>query len=221
MGEKIPVHYSPRLPVSSDAVGWLACNDEERKIFERFVTLMANELAANAAKGNRPAWLQMDRKQAIAEIHWHLSKLAVAAKLNDEGANWNDPFEPQGSDDQRADKVRELGADVANCALMAVDVMGLLGTTLEQFCREDRERHDAEPEPGTDRRSSDPVGGHRSRLSDAGEFAFEVGQTVVIVDSFTAPIEDRMVDSRGRWYRLTDPQSIVHGWYHEDRLSLS
>ncbi|USN16385.1 hypothetical protein PLUTO_00690 [Luteibacter phage vB_LflM-Pluto] len=73
-----------------------------------FVALMERELHANAGKGDRPGWLQMDRKTVLLEIYYHLSKLQKAMK------------------DDNPDGICEHAADVANMSMMAVDVCGLL-----------------------------------------------------------------------------------------------
>ncbi|MDV7847759.1 hypothetical protein [Pseudomonas aeruginosa] len=73
-----------------------------------FLKRMEHELHANAGKGDRPGWLQMDRKTALLEIYYHLGKLQKATRDND----------PAG--------IVEYAADVANMAMMLVDVCGLL-----------------------------------------------------------------------------------------------
>lgn len=73
-----------------------------------FVALMRAELHANSGKGDRPGWLQMDRKTGLLEIFYHLAKLQKAVKDND------------------PERIREFGADVANMAMMLVDICGAL-----------------------------------------------------------------------------------------------
>nr|WP_228754866.1 hypothetical protein [Pseudomonas aeruginosa] len=73
-----------------------------------FLKSMEHELHANAGKGNRPGWLQMDRRTALLEIYYHLAKLQKATKDND------------------AAGIVEYAADVANMSMMLVDVCGLL-----------------------------------------------------------------------------------------------
>lgn len=73
-----------------------------------FLKSMEHELHANAGKGDRPGWLQMDRKIALLEIYYHLAKLQKATKDND------------------AAGIVEYAADVANMSMMLVDVCGLL-----------------------------------------------------------------------------------------------
>ncbi|EOX9020342.1 TPA: hypothetical protein ND688_003195 [Pseudomonas aeruginosa] len=73
-----------------------------------FLKLMEHELHANAGKGDRPGWLQMDRRTALLEIYYHLAKLQKATKDND------------------AAGIVEYAADVANMSMMLVDVCGLL-----------------------------------------------------------------------------------------------
>jgi len=73
-----------------------------------FVSMMRKELHANAGKGDRAGWLEMDRSTALLEIYHHLAKLQKAVK-NDDVLG-----------------IREYAADVANMAMMAVDVCGYL-----------------------------------------------------------------------------------------------
>lgn len=71
-----------------------------------FVSVMEAELHANAGKGDRPGWLSMSRDQALLEIYWHTAKLSAAVKNSD------------------AALIREHSADVANMAMMLLDVCG-------------------------------------------------------------------------------------------------
>jgi hypothetical protein len=66
---------------------------------------MYAELAANSHKGDQAAWRTMSLREAWQEISWHSAKLAMAIK---EG---NEPL------------IRELSADVANGAMMLVDIL--------------------------------------------------------------------------------------------------
>lgn len=115
------------ITVDSATRRWLEEHPDERELLGGFVALMARELAANNDKGNRPGWSQMDRKQAIAEVHWHASKLAVAAKRLDERRGYEDDSIDASMYRVDISDVREYAADVANCAFMALDCMGLLG----------------------------------------------------------------------------------------------
>lgn len=76
-----------------------------------FLALMRKELHANAHKGDREGWLRMGRSECIQEVHYHLEKLALAAVM-----------------DGPLEAIREHAADVANCAMMVVDVCGVLPT---------------------------------------------------------------------------------------------
>lgn len=71
-----------------------------------FLELMRAELHANSAKGDRPGWLAMEPEIALLEIYWHTAKLSAAVKNND------------------AALIREHSADVANMAMMLLDVCG-------------------------------------------------------------------------------------------------
>lgn len=78
------------------------------EVLRPFLAMMENELHANAGKGDRPGWLQMDRKTALLEIYYHLGKLQKAVKNDD------------------LTGIVEYAADVANMSMMLVDVCGLL-----------------------------------------------------------------------------------------------
>ena len=79
-------------------------------LLQRFVVKMERELRANAAKGDRPGWLQMSPDQSVLEIYWHVAKLSAAIK------------------NRNLREIDEYSADVANMAMMALDIQGgLLG----------------------------------------------------------------------------------------------
>lgn len=71
-----------------------------------FLALMRKELHANSDKGDREGWLGMSAESALCEIDHHSAKLKHAVH----SAN--------------AELIREHAADVANCAMMVVDVCG-------------------------------------------------------------------------------------------------
>lgn len=71
-----------------------------------FVALMRHELHTNTAKGDRPGWLTMSKDRALLEIYWHTAKLSAAVKNNNVTA------------------IAEHSADVANCAMMLLDICG-------------------------------------------------------------------------------------------------
>lgn len=102
------------VELAKETIRWLDNHPQERRCIEEFVAMMIEELRANDGKGNRPGWLTMDRKEAISEVHWHAAKLAVAAKDLEDGPHPDPRY------------TREFAADVANCALMALDCMGFL-----------------------------------------------------------------------------------------------
>jgi hypothetical protein len=78
------------------------------EVLRPFVALMEKELHANAGKGDRPGWLAMSRETVMLEIYYHTAKLAKAVR------------------DNHIPNVCEYAADVANMAMMAVDVCGAL-----------------------------------------------------------------------------------------------
>lgn len=71
-----------------------------------FLSLMRRELHANSRKGDRPGWLAMDANTVLLEVYWHAAKLSAAVKNND------------------GPSIMEHSADVANMAMMVLDVCG-------------------------------------------------------------------------------------------------
>lgn len=78
-----------------------------------FLELMETELHANAGKGDRPGWLTMSPAVGMLEIYYHAAKLQRAVKDGD------------------MPHIREHAADVANMAMMLLDVCGGLAPTAE------------------------------------------------------------------------------------------
>ena len=77
-------------------------------VLKPFFTLMERELHANSGKGDRPGWLAMKPDQALLEVYHHVAKLAKAVRDND------------------GPGIMEYGADVANMAMMVLDLCGSL-----------------------------------------------------------------------------------------------
>lgn len=75
-------------------------------VLSPFVALMEAELHANAGKGDRAGWMAMTRAELMLEIYYHAAKLQKAAKDSD------------------VPRIREHAADVANMAMMLLDVCG-------------------------------------------------------------------------------------------------
>jgi hypothetical protein len=73
-----------------------------------FVELMRAELCANSHKGAREGWLGMSNGSALEEVSRHKDKLWYAVACGNAVA------------------IKEHAADVANCAMMVLDVCGLL-----------------------------------------------------------------------------------------------
>lgn len=71
-----------------------------------FARLMAKELHVNAGKGDRPGWLSMTPAVGMLEIYYHAAKLQKAVK------------------DDNGEGIREYAADVANMAMMLLDLCG-------------------------------------------------------------------------------------------------
>jgi hypothetical protein len=76
---------------------------------QSFVGSMYRELLANSHKGDQQGWRSMSLREAWQEISWHAAKLAVAIKTQDEQS------------------IREFSADVANGAMMLVDILNVFG----------------------------------------------------------------------------------------------
>jgi hypothetical protein len=119
--------YAIAFDVDQATRGWITACPDEMAVLSRFVGLMVRELAANNGKGNRMGWLEMTRKDAVAEVHWHASKLAVAAKeaAEEDPGKGGTVLARAAHADACRDTV-EFAADVANCALMLLDCTGLL-----------------------------------------------------------------------------------------------
>lgn len=73
-----------------------------------FLKEMEKELHANSGKGDRNEWMKMSPDQCLLEIYYHVSKLQKALRDHD------------------GDGVREHTADVANMAMMMLDICGIL-----------------------------------------------------------------------------------------------
>lgn len=90
----------------ADAGRFPAMSGKYADVLGPFLRMMEAELHANASKGDRPGWLSMSPSTALLEIYWHTAKLSAAVKNND------------------AALIREHSADVANMAMMLLDVCG-------------------------------------------------------------------------------------------------
>lgn len=97
-----------------------------------FLALMVRELKANSHKGDRDGWLGMTAVTAFNEITHHHDKLGEALSALDY---------PQ---------ISEYAADVANCCMMLLDVMGLLSASAEPSTPVERgSTHGFEQSPNT------------------------------------------------------------------------
>lgn len=97
-----------------------------------FVAAMRKELHANTRKGDRAGWLAMDANTALLEVYWHAAKLSAAVKNNDGPA------------------IQEHSADVANMAMMVLDICGGLAWVEVAADRAQRSGVSADPLPLTD-----------------------------------------------------------------------
>lgn len=82
-------------------------------VLRPFVSMMNAELHANAGKGDRPGWLSMSTDTCLLEIYYHLAKLQKSVR------------------DDAGNAIVEHSADVANMAMMLVDICGGLATAPE------------------------------------------------------------------------------------------
>ncbi len=78
--------------------------DKYDEVLLPFLALMRKELHENSGKGDRPGWLSMNRDQAVLEIYYHVAKLQKAMRDDDH------------------ERIKENTADVANMAMMALDI---------------------------------------------------------------------------------------------------
>lgn len=115
-------------------------NSDHDAPFAAFTQAMADELRANAEKGDRATWMEERPRDLLAEIQHHLVKLwAVTVELDRERWNpgaarvlpWVDPVIWQHTTRiERINKlkslVKEFAADVANISMMVADNMDAL-----------------------------------------------------------------------------------------------
>lgn len=105
---------------------------EREEVLRRFVFAMQEELAANAGKGDRPGWLSMSPREALAEVQHHYVKLHAAVVEFDRWENGQDIRDLPWADVRCSlatleKRIREYAADVANMAMMAADRCGAIG----------------------------------------------------------------------------------------------
>lgn len=87
---------------------WNRDEDEAHRLVDRMAKLMKHELDENFFKGDREAWSNYTLDQAMSEVRYHLEKLENAYNM------------------QEKDKTIENAADVANCAMILLDVLGYI-----------------------------------------------------------------------------------------------
>jgi hypothetical protein len=107
-----PVGSVIRIPCASPPAP-VAVPEKYDDVLLPFLALMREELHANAHKGDRPGWLQMDSKTAILEVFYHMGKLHQAVHRGEEAA------------------IKEYAADVANMCMMLVDIYACLDKVKE------------------------------------------------------------------------------------------
>lgn len=95
---------APPKPAEGGAV--VALTGKYGAVLRPFVAMMDAELHANAGKGDRPGWLAMSADTCLLEIYYHVAKLQKAVRKDQGNA------------------ICEHAADVANMAMMLVDICG-------------------------------------------------------------------------------------------------
>lgn len=100
--------YTTPQPAIPEAVGAAvdALSGKYGNVLAPFLCRMERELHANAGKGDRPGWLAMSADTALLEIYYHVAKLQKAVR------------------NEGGDLIAEHAADVANMAMMLLDVCG-------------------------------------------------------------------------------------------------
>jgi len=99
-GEGMPMGWLPLEPEASAAAG------KYDDVLKPFLAFMEAELHANADKGDRPGWLATSHDQALLEVYYHVAKLQKAVRGGTTA------------------QIREHAADVANMAMMLLDLCG-------------------------------------------------------------------------------------------------
>lgn len=106
-----PEEYECRMLFTAPPAPVAVAVEKYDDVLLPFLSLMRAELHANAHKGDRPGWLQMDRKTAVLEVFYHLGKLHQAVHRDEKAA------------------IKEYAADVANMCMMLLDVCACLDAT--------------------------------------------------------------------------------------------
>ncbi len=99
------------------------------KMVDRFAQFIKAEMRVNHHKGMRNVWLARSIDEALMEVHQHVAKLHVAVIHPDEANECGCDLYDKDHEDQKctgADLRMEHAADVAACAMMLVDLLGLL-----------------------------------------------------------------------------------------------
>lgn len=99
----------PTCPKCIGQEGPVPIGEKYDSVLRPFVNLMAQELHANAHKGDRPGWLKMTALECLQEVYYHVAKLKAAVESKDTA------------------HIAEYAADVANLCMMLTDIEGALG----------------------------------------------------------------------------------------------
>lgn len=93
---------------------WDKNEDESHRLVDTYADMMKHELSENWIKGDREEWTNgtYSIDECFSEIQYHLDKLQNAVEMNKDGS--------------LDDSVKEYAADVGNCALIFLDVLGLI-----------------------------------------------------------------------------------------------
>jgi hypothetical protein len=102
---------------TEEARSWLTERKGEAELLEAFVVRMAEEMAANSHKGNRPGWKEVGTRYMVSEVTYHTAKLMYALRQYEQGEG-------------PPDKVAEFAADTANCCMIVGDCADVIEPVL-------------------------------------------------------------------------------------------
>jgi hypothetical protein len=113
--------------MNETALRWVSERPEELQAARTYAEFMIEELAANSFKGDRAAWKDYSPEKALQEIHHHVAKLHIVAVEMARRQRGEEPrMLPWESEKGVPALVLEFGADVGNCCMQLLDVLGIL-----------------------------------------------------------------------------------------------
>lgn len=87
---------------------WNRSDDECHRLVDTYAEMMKHELDENWPKGDREVWATHSKDDGLAEVQYHVDKLVNAVALDEK------------------ERVKEYAVDVANCAMIFLDMMGMI-----------------------------------------------------------------------------------------------